>query len=255
MKAVILAGGLGTRLSEETVLKPKPLVEIGDKPILWHIMKIYASHGINEFIICLGYKGYMIKEYFYNYIVHNSDISVDMANNSFEILSSNKETWKVSLIDTGLNTMTGGRLKRIANYIGNDDFCLTYGDGVSNIDITESIRFHKNHKRIATLSAVKPGGRFGALQIQNRLVTKFHEKPDDGQGLINGGFFVLSPRVLDFIDGDDTVFEKEPLETLAMNEELVAYHHTGFWQCMDTIRDKQYLNDLWNNENTPWKMW
>lgn len=255
MKAVILAGGFGTRLSEETILKPKPLVEIGGKPILWHIMKIYASHGINEFIICLGYKGYMIKEYFSNYRIHNSDITVDLSNNEIEILKSNEESWKISLIDTGLNTMTGGRLKRVAEYIGEEDFCLTYGDGVSDINIKESIKFHKKHNRTATLAAVSPGGRFGALGIQNNLVKSFQEKPDDGLGLINGGFFVLSPKIFEYINGDTTVFEKEPLETLAKIGELVAYHHTGFWQCMDTIRDKQYLNDLWNNKNTPWKIW
>ena len=255
MKAVILAGGFGTRLSEETILKPKPLVEIGGMPILWHIMKIYSTHGINEFIICLGYKGYMIKEYFYNYTIHRSDLCVNLKENSYEILNNNNEPWKITLVDTGLNTMTGGRLKRVAKYLDDEDFCFTYGDGVSNVDITALVEQHKDLGKIATLTAVSPGGRFGALKIFDNNIKSFDEKPEGGQGLINGGFFVLSPEVIDYIDGDSTVFEKEPLEKLANTDELMAFKHNGFWQCMDTVRDKQHLEELWSNENTPWKIW
>ena len=255
MKAVILAGGLGTRLSEETVLKPKPLVEIGGKPILWHIMKIYSNYGVNEFIICLGYKGYLIKEYFYNYTIHNSDISINFKNNSHEILNNSNEPWKITLIDTGLNTMTGGRLKRISKFLDDEDFCFTYGDGVSDVNIKSLINHHKKFKKIATLTAVSPAGRFGSLKIDNSNVKSFDEKPDGGHGLINGGFFILSPKVLDYINDDSTIFEREPLENLANDNELIAYEHKGFWQCMDTIRDKKYLEQLWNSENTPWKKW
>jgi glucose-1-phosphate cytidylyltransferase len=256
MKCVILAGGLGTRLSEETIIKPKPMVEIGGKPILWHIMKIYSHYGINEFIVCLGYKGYMVKEYFANYFLHMSDITFDMQNNEMEVHNHYAEPWKVTLINTGDTSMTGGRLKYAKQYLNDDDdFCFTYGDGLSNVDINQLIKFHKNKGKLATLTAVTPPGRFGALDIKNQLITSFKEKPKGDGAYINGGFFVLSPKVIDLIDNDDCVWEKEPLENLANNEELSAFIHDGFWQPMDTLRDKHYLESLWQNNEAPWKLW
>jgi glucose-1-phosphate cytidylyltransferase len=255
IKAVILAGGLGTRLGEETSTRPKPMVEIGGMPIIWHIMKIYAYHGINEFIICLGYKGYMIKEYFANYFLHNADVTIDLKENSIEVHHNWSEPWKITLVETGASTMTGGRLKAVRNYIGDDEaFCFTYGDGVADINITELIAFHKTHGKKATITAVAPPGRFGALELEGNFVRNFKEKPAGDGGLINGGFFVASPSVIDLIDDANTVWEQKPLETLAKTGELVAYHHDGFWQAMDTLRDKQHLEDLWNS-NAPWKLW
>jgi glucose-1-phosphate cytidylyltransferase len=254
MKAVILAGGLGTRISEETSLKPKPMIEIGGKPILWHIMKIYSHYGINEFIICCGYKGYVIKEYFANYFLHQSDITFDMSNNEMKIHQERAEPWKVTLIDTGDNTMTGGRIKRIKDYL-DDDFCLTYGDGVANINISELIKFHKSHGKMATLSSVFPQARFGSLDIEKNQVKKFVEKPRGDGALINGGFFVVNKKAIDFIDGDSTIWEQEPLNNLANNGELMAYRHEGFWQPMDTLRDKTYLEELWVSCKAPWKLW
>lgn len=257
MKAVILAGGLGTRLSEETVIKPKPMVEIGGRPILWHIMKIYSTFGINEFIVCLGYKGYIIKEYFANYYRHMSDITYDLSNNSEIIHSNNSEKWKVTLVDTGEDSMTGGRIKHIYNYVKNDKaFCLTYGDGVADVDIGKLIKFHNTHKKLATLTATQPPGRFGALHINNKnTVTAFKEKPDGDGNIINGGFFVLSPKVINYIDDDQTLWEKEPLTNLARDNQLMAYKHSGFWQPMDTLRDKYYLEELWQSKKAPWKVW
>ena len=256
MKAVILAGGLGTRISEETETKPKPMIEIGGKPILWHIMKIYSHHGINEFIICCGYKGYVIKEYFTNYYLHQSDITLEMSNNDIKIHQERAEPWKVTLIDTGENTMTGGRIKRIKDYLdGDDDFCLTYGDGVSNINITELIMFHKSHGKIATLSSVFPQARFGSLHIEKNQVKKFIEKPRGDGALINGGFFVINKKAVELIGGDSTIWEQEPLNYLANNGELMAYRHEGFWQPMDTLRDKIYLEELWESRRAPWKVW
>jgi glucose-1-phosphate cytidylyltransferase len=256
MKAVILAGGLGTRLSEETALKPKPMVEIGGMPILWHIMKQYSMHGIHDFVICCGYKGYLIKEYFANYFLHMSDVTFNMRENKMQVHNKRAEDWNVTLVDTGNNSMTGGRLLRIFEYINNEElFCFTYGDGVSDIDITESINFHRNHGKLATLTATYPPGRFGALDIENRLVQKFQEKPKGDGGMINGGFFVLSPEVLNYIDGDDCIWEQVPLNTLAGEGQLAAYEHHGFWQPMDTLRDKIYLEDLWNSGAAPWKIW
>ena len=257
MKAVILAGGLGTRLSEETVTKPKPMVEIGGKPILWHIMKTYSHYGINDFIICCGYKGYIIKEYFSNYFKHNSDLTFNMVNNEMTVHEKRVEKWKVTLVDTGDESMTGGRLKRVEEYIINDKyFCFTYGDGLSNINIKDLIKFHLDHGKLATLSAVYPPGRFGALNIDNNNnVLEFKEKPRGDGALINGGFFVLSPKVLDLISGDDCVWEQEPLKHLAKNQNLVAFKHTEFWQPMDTLRDKSYLENLWDNNKAPWKIW
>lgn len=257
MKAVILAGGLGTRLSEETSLKPKPMVEIGGKPILWHIMKIYSAHGINEFVICLGYKGYVIKEYFANYHLHTSDVTFDLSNNSRKIHNSYTENWKVTLVDTGDETMTGGRIKRIKDYVKDDEaFCLTYGDGVSDVNITKLIEFHKNHKKLATLTAALPPGRFGALHINDQnTITNFQEKPDGDGNFINAGFFILSPKVIDYIDSDKTLWEQEPLKNLVKNKELVAYKHQGFWQPMDTLRDKNHLENLWASKNAPWQIW
>jgi glucose-1-phosphate cytidylyltransferase len=256
MKAVILAGGLGTRISEETETKPKPMIEIGGKPILWHIMKIYSHHGINEFIICCGYKGYVIKEYFTNYYLHQSDITLEMSNNEIKIHQERAEPWKVTLIDTGENTMTGGRIKRIKDYLdGDDDFCLTYGDGVSNINITELIMFHKSHGKIATLSSVFPQARFGSLHIEKNQVKKFIEKPRGDGALINGGFFVINKKAVELIGGDSTIWEQEPLNYLANNGELMAYRHEGFWQPMDTLRDKIYLEELWESSRAPWKVW
>lgn len=255
MKAVILAGGLGTRISEESHLRPKPMLEIGGKPILWHIMKIYASHGITEFVICLGYKGYVIKEYFANYFLHQSDVTFDVANNRMEVHQERAENWRVTLVDTGVDTMTGGRLKRVRKYLDDEPFCFTYGDGVSDIDITASIAAHRAHGTLATLTAIKPPGRFGALGLDGHHVASFQEKPDGDGGWINGGFFVLSPKVIDLISGDDTTWEKEPMEQLAARKELSFYQHRGFWQPMDTLRDKNHLNDLWDAGQAPWKVW
>lgn len=256
MKAVILAGGLGTRISEETHLKPKPMVEVGGKPILWHIMKIYSAHGVNEFIICCGYKGYIIKEYFANYFLHMSDVTFDMASNRMEVHSQNAEPWKVTLVDTGENTMTGGRLKRVANYLQNDEsFCFTYGDGVSDVNITEAIAFHNQHGKLATVTAVQPPGRYGALNIEKRQVKGFTEKPRGDGGLINGGFFVLSPKCIELIEQDSSSWEGDPMTTLAARGELMAYQHDGFWQPMDTLREKNMLEDLWSKNKAPWKIW
>jgi len=255
MKAVILAGGLGTRISEESVLRPKPMIEIGGKPILWHIMKIYSAHGINEFIVCLGYKGYLIKEYFANYFLHTSDVTFDMKNNRMEVHQNSAEPWKVTLVDTGENTMTGGRLKRVQPFIGEEDFCFTYGDGISDVDISASIQFHKAQGTLATLTAVQPPGRFGALDMQHNKVQSFLEKPQGDGGWINGGFFVLSPKVLAEIGGDKTIWEREPMERLASNGQLSAYLHSGFWQPMDTLRDKNLLEELWQSGKAPWKTW
>ena len=256
MKAVILAGGLGTRISEETSVKPKPMVEIGGKPILWHILKIYASHGINDFVICCGYKGYVIKEYFANYFLHMSDITFDMANNQMEVHQRYAESWRVTLVDTGIDTMTGGRLKRVAPYVHEEEaFCLTYGDGVSDVNITHLVEFHRTQKVLATLTATLPPGRFGALDLQGDKVLSFKEKPKGDGAMINGGFFVLSPEVIDLIKDDTTIWEKEPLETLAQRQQLAAFQHTGFWQPMDTLRDKTYLEELWSTGSAPWKVW
>jgi len=256
LKVVILAGGLGTRLSEETATRPKPMVEIGGKPILWHIMKLYSYHGIHDFIICCGYKGYLIKEYFANYFLHTSDVTFDMLSNSMHVHEKRAEPWRVTLVDTGDSSMTGGRLGRVAEYLKNeDDFCFTYGDGVSDIDITASVEFHRKHGRAATLVSAYPPGRFGALEILDHQVMSFKEKPTGEAAMINGGFFVLSPRVLDLIQGDSTVWEQEPLRRLAEQGELMAYEHQGFWQPMDTLREKNLLEDLWANGKAPWKKW
>jgi glucose-1-phosphate cytidylyltransferase len=255
MKAVILAGGFGTRISEETLLRPKPMIEVGGKPILWHIMKIYSAYGIHDFIICLGYKGYMIKEYFANYFLHTSDVTFDIANNQMSVHQRHAEPWRVTLVDTGENTMTGGRLKRIQPYLDDEDFCLTYGDGVSNVDISKLIEFHKQEGTLATLTATYPAGRFGALNLEKNRITQFKEKPEGDNELINGGFFVLSPKVMDYIEGDKTVWERDPMENLAQNGELSAFIHKGFWQPMDTLRDQKYLEKLWNNRQAPWKIW
>lgn len=256
MKAVILAGGLGTRLSEETSVRPKPMVEIGGMPILWHIMKLYAHHGINDFVICCGYKGYLIKEYFANYFLHMSDVTFDMQENRMHVHEHRSEPWKVTLVDTGDHTQTGGRLLRVANYVKDDDaFCLTYGDGVGDVDITATLDFHRQHGKLATVTATYPPGRFGALEIQDSQVRSFQEKPKGDGAMINGGFFVLSPRVLDTITGDATLWEQEPLQQLASQGELMAWQHTGFWQPMDTLRDKTYLEELWASGKAPWKLW
>ena len=256
MKAVILAGGLGTRLSEETHSKPKPMVEIGGKPILWHILKIYSHYGINDFIICCGFKGYVIKEYFANYFLHMSDVTFDMNNNEMIVHEKRAEKWKITLVDTGEKTMTGGRLKRIFEYVKNDDFfCFTYGDGVSDINISDLINFHKNHGKDATLTSTFPPGRFGALDIINNKVNKFEEKPKGDGAYINGGFFVLSPRVISRIEGDSTMWEQEPLKGLAADGQLMAFKHHGFWQPMDTLREKNNLEDMWHNNKAPWKVW
>ena len=255
MKVVILAGGLGTRLAEETDSRPKPMVEIGGKPILWHIMKIYSAHGLNEFIICCGYKGFMIKEYFAHYFLHMSDVTFDMQSNCMEVHEKHVEPWKVTLVNTGLNTQTGGRLKRIKEYLDDEDFCFTYGDGVSDVNVTKLIDFHKSHGGLATLTAVMQPGRFGAIHLEKNKVMSFKEKPRGDGGWINGGFYVLSPKVIDYIETDHTIWEKEPLESLAKEGKMSAFLHAGFWQCMDTIRDKTILEDLWASGNAPWKMW
>lgn len=255
MQAVILAGGLGTRLSEETVVKPKPMVEIGCKPILWHIMKLYSQYGINEFIICLGYKGYVIKEYFANYFLHMSDVTFDMSGNKMEVHQHNVEPWRVTLVETGEKTMTGGRIKRIAPYLKDEIFCCTYGDCLSDINITELISHHKKQNTLATLTATQPPGRFGAIIHDDEKVMSFKEKPQGDGGWINGGFFVLSPKVLDLIDSDSTTWEKEPMESLALQGQLSAFFHQGFWHPMDTLRDRHYLEDLWSSNNAPWKVW
>lgn len=256
MKAVILAGGLGTRISEETHLKPKPMIEIGGRPILWHIMKIYSHFGVHDFVICCGYRSYVVKEYFANYFLHMSDVTFDMRDNSMQVLQGNAEPWRVTVIDTGEHTMTGGRLRRIAPYVKDEEaFCLTYGDGVSNVNIAKLIAFHKSQKVKATLTATVPPGRFGALAIRGDRVTTFEEKPKSGDRLINGGFFVLSPSVFALLGGDDSVWEREPLETLANSGELAAYRHNGFWQAMDTLRDKTYLEELWQSGRAPWRVW
>ncbi|MBX2995763.1 MAG: glucose-1-phosphate cytidylyltransferase [Bdellovibrionaceae bacterium] len=255
MKAVILAGGLGTRISEESHLKPKPMIEIGGLPILWHIMKIYSSHGINDFIICSGYKGYMIKEYFANYFLHTSDITFDLQKNSLELHSSRTENWRVTIVDTGLDTMTGGRMKRVRSFLGDQDFCMTYGDGVGNVNISELVRFHQSKNRLATVTALRPPGRFGHISLKDQMITGFVEKPDGENTWINGGFFVLNPRVLDEIQGDDTVWERGPMESLAAQGQMSAYVHQGFWQPMDTLRDKNMLEDLWRTGKAPWKIW
>ncbi len=256
MKAVILAGGLGTRLSEETSTRPKPMVDIGGKPILWHIMKIYSSHGINDFIICCGYKGYVIKEYFANYFLHMSDVTFNMRDNSMEVHNKRAEPWNVTLVDTGEHSMTGGRLRRVAEYVKDEEsFCFTYGDGVGDIDIADSIRFHKEHGKAATLTATYPPGRFGALDIQKNQVMNFKEKPKGDGAMINGGFFVLTPKVLEYLTDDSTIWEQEPLRGLAEDGELMAYEHQGFWQPMDTLRDKNLLEELWEAGKAPWKTW
>lgn len=256
MKAVILAGGLGTRISEESASRPKPMIEVGGKPILWHIMKIYSHYGINDFIVCCGYKGYVIKEYFANYFLHTSDVTFDMQKNSMEVHQRFAEPWKVTLVDTGEDTMTGGRLKRVGDYVkGEEAFCFTYGDGVSDINIQALIDFHRQQAVKATLTAVYPPGRFGALDISGNKVTTFQEKPKGDGGMINGGFFVLSPSVLSLLKDDETVWEREPLESLAKSGQMSAYEHRGFWQPMDTLRDKNYLEDLWSSGNAPWKLW
>ena len=256
MKAVILAGGLGTRISEETSTRPKPMIEIGGKPILWHIMKTYSSHGIHDFIICCGYKGYVIKEYFANYFLHMSDVTFDMESNKMEVHQRNAEPWKVTLVDTGDETMTGGRLKRVSNYVKDEkSFCLTYGDGISNIDITKLIEFHEAQNVKATLTATIPPGRFGALKIESNKVHAFQEKPEGDGAVINGGFFVLSPEVIDYITDDQTIWEQDPLQRLAEEGNLAAFHHYGFWQPVDTLRDKIYLEELWKSGKAPWKVW
>lgn len=255
MKAVILAGGFGTRISEETHLRPKPMVEIGGKPILWHIMKICSAYDINDFVICLGYKGYVIKEYFANYFLHMSDVSFDFRENRMHVHHRYCEPWKVTLVDTGQETMTGGRLKRVTSYLGEEPFLFTYGDGVSDVDIRKLSSFHKEHGKLATVTAVQPPGRFGVMDIQDGGVLHFQEKPKGDGSWINGGFFVLSPEVVSYIDGDATLWEREPLQTLAGNGQLCAFKHRGFWQAMDTLRDKVYLEELWSSGKAPWKVW
>lgn len=255
MKAVILAGGLGTRIAEETSLRPKPMIEIGGKPILWHIMKIYSSHGINDFVICCGYKGYMIKEYFANYFLHMSDVTFNMENNTMEVHNERAEKWKVTLVDTGDQTMTGGRVKRIKEYINDDIFCLTYGDGVSSVNVSKTIEFHRNHGKQATLVATLPPGRFGSLKFNGDQIENFEEKPKGDGAFINGGFFVLNKEVIERISDDSTIWEQEPLRGLAIDGELMAYKHEGFWQPMDTLREKQKLEEMWELNRAPWKVW
>ena len=255
MKVVILAGGLGSRISEESHLKPKPMIEIGGKPILWHIMKIYSSFGLTEFVVCLGYKGYVIKEYFANYFLHMSDVTFDLSNNSMQVHQNSAEPWKVTLVETGESTQTGGRLRRVRQYLGDEDFCFTYGDGVSDVDISDLIEDHRKSGRMATLTAVQPPGRFGSLILDGAKISAFEEKPKGDGGWINGGFFVLSPKVIDFIEGDATVWERAPMEQLAKRSQLGAYFHKGFWQPMDTLRDKNHLEELWSSGAAPWKTW
>lgn len=254
MKAIILAGGLGSRISEESLSRPKPMIEIGGKPILWHIMKLYSAHGINEFIICCGYKGYLIKEYFANYFLHQSDVTIDLSSNHVEVHHKKAEPWKVTLVDTGELTQTGGRLKQIYDYI-DDDFCMTYGDGLGSVDLTALVRFHKSHRKLATMTAVQPPGRFGAIQYSANKVESFIEKPQGDGGWINGGFFVLNPSVLEQISSASTIWEQEPLQNLAKQGELQAFFHSGFWQPMDTLRDKNHLENLWAEGKAPWKIW
>jgi glucose-1-phosphate cytidylyltransferase len=253
MKCVILAGGLGTRISEETALRPKPMVELAGKPILWHLMKIYSAHGIQDFIICAGYRGYVIKEYFANYFLHNSDVTFDMRDNSMQVHQRHAEPWRVTIVDTGEETMTGGRLRRVREYLGGETFCFTYGDGLSDIHIGNLVEFHRRSGRMATVTAVQPAGRFGMLDIRETAVAEFVEKPQGDGGWINGGFFVLEPEVVDYIEGDGTIWEREPLQNIAKAGQLSAYCHSGFWQPMDTLRDKLYLEDLWVKGNAPWK--
>lgn len=255
MKAVILAGGLGTRISEESHLKPKPMIEIGGKPILWHIMKLYSHHGINEFVICLGYKGYVIKEYFANYFLHMSDVTFDMSDNRMEVHHRYVDPWRVTLVDTGEKTLTGGRLKRVRQHLGDEDFCFTYGDGVSDIDLQALLAFHRSHGKLATVTAIQPPGRYGALNLEGAAVSSFQEKPAGDGAWINGGFFVLNPRVIDLIEGDQTSWESGPLDRLAARSQLMAYQHSGFWQAMDTLRDKTQLEGLWAQGNAPWRCW
>ncbi len=255
MKAVILAGGLGTRICEETHVKPKPMIEIGGKPILWHIMKSYSTYGINDFIICLGYKGYLVKEYFNNYFLHMSDVTFDMAHNKMEVHQNHVEPWRVTLVDTGERTMTGGRLKRVRDYLGKKDFCFTYGDGVADLNIGNLVKYHKDKKSLATVTAVQPPGRYGALKMKKDMVSGFLEKPQGDGAWINGGFFVLSPNVIDYIEGDETPWELEPMERLASEGNLSAYQHKGFWQPMDTLRDRKRIEALWNSGKAPWKVW
>jgi len=255
MKAVILAGGRGTRLAEETAIRPKPMVEIGGKPILWHIMKIYSHYGIRDFVICLGYKGYMIKEYFANYFLYNSDVTFDLTGNEMEVHQNTSEPWRVTLVDTGDKTATGGRLKRVRSYLGDEDFCFTYGDGVSNVRIDELLEHHRGHGRLATITAIQPPSKYGVLGFEGERIVGFEEKPIGEGGWINGGYFVLSPKVIDYVDGDDTPWEHAPMRRLVAEGQLAAYFHHGFWQCMDTIRDKNLLEDLWDSGDPPWRVW
>jgi len=255
MKAILLAGGLGTRISEETHIRPKPMVEIGGKPVLWHIMKTYSAHGINDFIICCGYKGYVIKEYFANYFLHMSNITFDLKNNKMVVHQQNAEPWRVTLVDTGEHTMTGGRIKRVADHVGDEDFCCTYGDGIGDVNITALIEFHRQHGKLATLTAIQPPGRFGALNLSGNNILGFQEKPQGDGGWINGGFFVFSPKVFDYIEGDHTSFECEPVEKLSQDGQIQAFFHSGFWQPMDTLRDKKHLEELWASKRAPWKTW
>jgi len=254
MKCVILAGGFGTRISEETALRPKPMIEIGGKPLLWHLMKLYSAYGIDDFIICAGYRGYVIKEHFFNYFLHTSDVTFDIQLNTMEVHKKHAEPWRVTIVDTGEGSMTGGRLKRVAPYIGDETFCFTYGDGLSDVNIGETISYHRKNSRLATITAIQPAGRFGALQIEDSAVTGFIEKPEGDGGWINGGFFVLEPRVIDYIAGDSTIWEREPLQQLALESQLSAYSHRGFWQPMDTLRDKILLEELWSSGAAPWKI-
>ena len=255
MKVVILAGGLGTRISEESIIKPKPLIEIGGKPIIWHIMKIYSHYGFNDFIICCGYKGYLIKEFFSNYYLHTTDINVDVRKNKISLIKKKSEPWNITLVDTGDNSLTGDRIRLIKNYIDDETFCLTYGDGLTSVDIKETIKFHKKNNKIATVLAVKPSGRFGAIDIEKNLVKKFLEKPKGDGGWINGGFFVLNKKIFDYLSRKNCIWEREPLEKISKKKQLSAYKHDGFWYAMDTLRDKNYLEDLWNSKKIPWKKW
>ncbi|MFN0314715.1 MAG: glucose-1-phosphate cytidylyltransferase [Burkholderiales bacterium] len=255
MKVVILAGGFGTRISEESHLKPKPMIDIGGRPVLWHVMKIFSAHGLNDFIICCGYKGYLIKEYFANYFLHMSDVTFDMRNNRMQVHENSAEPWKVTLVDTGERTMTGGRLRRVRKYLGDEPFCFTYGDGLANVDVTKLIAFHGSQNTLATVTAVQPPGRFGALNFQTNKICDFEEKPSGDRGWVSGGFFVLSPQAFDYIGGDDTSWELEPLKTIARAGQLSAFVHSGFWQPMDTMRDRSLLEELWASGEAPWKVW